>query len=817
MLRTDFNHSWNFGPQVSIFFSMAGEGPQSVDLPHDAMLHNERSANESTSTGFFPGGAWRYTKTINAPLSWRNKRVMLEFEGVYRNAMVYVNDELASECPYGYSRFFVPLSPYLKYGEDNFICVQANCGKDSRWYSGAGIYRPVHLLVGGLTHIAPTGPTVHADINEAGTACVYISVPIHNEGSDTTRVSVSTTITAPTGVDTGNETTLCTLQPGQHITVDQTIYLKDPQRWDIDEPNLYSAHIELTDINAVKEADDLASSDLLDSADARFGIRTLGLDPNHGFMLNGKPIDLRGGCIHHDNGILGAATFSAAEYRRVQLLKEAGFNAIRSSHNPASIALLDACDELGMLVMDETFDMWQTPKNADDYANDFQRSWRSDVDAMVDKDYNHPSVIMYSIGNEIADIGTPRGIETGRLIARRIRQRDPHRYITNAINPMIALTTPAIVSKMAAMASTSSNDDAPSESGGFNDQLSAEDRMTASMMLPQVGAIIEGSAGVLDIVGYNYADVRYEQDHEQHPNRIFVGSETYPTRIGDLWRKVKERPYLIGDFTWTAWDYLGEAGIGQPKYPGDEYQSAGWPWLTGWCGDIDIIGDRRPISYYRQIVFGLRSTPYAAVQDPSHINAPAKMQAWSWTDAVASWTWNISPGSPVIVEAYADADEVIYEVNGRDVAHATVGTQRPCLATATIDYEPGTLTVIAVKDGVRTGSHTLHTHGTPSIIQLNTQTAPESDIHLVSVSITDEQGRLCDQSEVPITATVTGDGILQGFGTGRPQTTESFLADHCTTFHGRALAAVRATGDQCVLTIAADGLEPTSIRLDMQA
>lgn len=812
MLRSDFNRAWEFGPQVSIFFSMAGEKPQTVDLPHDAMLRNARNAKEGTATGFFPGGAWRYTKTVNAPQEWRDRRVTLEFEGVYRNAMVYVNDELAGQCPYGYSRFFVPLSPYLKYGEDNFICVQADCGRDSRWYSGAGIYRPVHLLVGGLMHIDPVGPKVHAEINGAGTARVLVSTPIINESVETIRATVSTDILDPSGAKAGTETSRCSLRPGQRATIDQTIYLDHPQYWDLEDPNLYTAHIDL--IRDAPGPED-TPRDVIDEADTRFGIRTLGLDPAHGFMLNGNTVKLRGGCIHHDNGILGAATFTAAERRRIQLLKDAGFNAIRSSHNPASIALLDACDELGMLVMDETFDMWQTPKNADDYANDFPRSWRSDVDSMVDKDYNHPSVVMYSTGNEIADIATGTGIETGRLIAQRIHDTDPHRYVTNAINPMIALTTPALVSKMAAMMPAQDDHGQQSDppADGFNDQLSAEDRMTASMLLPQVGDLIEGTAGALDIVGYNYADVRYEQDHERHPNRIFVGSETYPTRIGDLWRKVLDHPYLIGDFTWTAWDYLGEAGIGQAKYAGAEYQSAGWPWLTGWCGDIDIIGDRRPVSYYRQVVYGLRTAPYAAVQDPQHADKPAKLQAWSWTDAISSWTWDTAPGNPVTVEAYADADEIIYEVNGREAGRALVGAERPCLAVATIGYEPGTLTVIAIKDGHETGRYTLRTHGKPAAIRLDEQTGPGSDIRLISATVVDEQGRPCDQSELKLTATVSGDGTLQGFGTGRPATTESFLDGECTTFHGRALVAVRNGDGECTLTVGGEHLGSASIRL----
>ena len=415
---------------------------------------------------------------------------------------------------------------------------------------------------------------------------------------------------------------------------------------------------------------------LLDEHTATFGIRSLSLDPQRGLRINGEPVDLRGPCVHHDNGPLGAATIDRADERRVELLKSAGFNAIRSAHNPMSNAMLDACDRLGMIVMDETFDMWHESKSGDDYGLRFAEWWEADVEAMVRNDINHPSVVFYSIGNEIADGSTPTGYPGGTgarrqgAFARRHALRHPSRSAGLMVGGADLF---ADIRKTFA-------DRAVDETSGVNTAAtSLADVMSEAMKSPVVADKVDEAFSHLDAAGYNYMAARFEMDGASYPNRVMYGSETHPAKIGSEWPLVTGNPFVIGDFTWTGWDYLGEAGIGrveyadeQPERPMSTFQGA-YPWLTGWCGDIDITGVRRPQSYYREIVYGLRSDPYIAVIRPERGRQfLSHASPWSWSDAVSSWSWPGFDGEPVAVEVYADADEVELLVNGSSVGKRPV-------------------------------------------------------------------------------------------------------------------------------------------------
>ena len=401
---------------------------------------------------------------------------------------------------------------------------------------------------------------------------------------------------------------------------------------------------------------------VIDEETTSFGIRRLQLDTAHGLRINGQTVKLRGACVHHDNGPLGAATIGAAEDRRVRLLKAAGFNALRSAHNPMSRAMLDACDRHGVLVMDELTDVWNRSKTAFDSSLTFSERWQDDVAALVAKDFNHPSVVMYSIGNEILELATPIGSSWGRSLAEEFRALDDTRYVTNGINGIIAN-----LDRMAETMAELEASDPNTMMANMGEQMAL---MNASAL---VSESTEESASVLDIVGFNYADSRYEQDAEQFPHRVIVGSETFPERIDTMWSLVTRLPHVIGDFTWTGWDYIGEAGIGRVDYTDvEDYVATGTtgphPYLLAECGDIDITGHRRTVSYYREIVYGLRSAPYIAVHRPQHHGRPTSLTPWSWNDAVASWTWAVEPGSPVRVDVYSDADEVELQLDGETVA-----------------------------------------------------------------------------------------------------------------------------------------------------
>jgi beta-galactosidase len=428
MTRTSFNKDWVVQPPAGAFADIVGAkgaagSSKTVTLPHDAMLGLQRAPEHGSAFGYFPGGVFEYVKTFDVPEEWRTKRVTFEFEGVYRDAMVYINRDFAAHRPYGYSRFYVPADAFLQYGESNTLRVVARAHQDSRWYPGIGIHRDTSIIVKELVHVALDGVKITTPDVDSERAVVAIATTVQNEGINTQTVSVATEIRDANGGSVASDTTPVTLVPGESAVVRQRLYVDAPALWSVDSPNLYTAETVVR-----------TPTQVLDQEQTRFGIRTLQLDPKHGLRINGETVKLRGACIHHDNGILGAAAIARAEERRVQRLKDAGFNAIRSSHNPISRAMLDACDEVGMLVMDETFDVWTEGKNNFDYSLSFPEWWERDVEAMVHKDFNHPSVVLYAIGNEIFETGRPVGSTWGRKLAEKIRSIDDTRYITNGIN-----------------------------------------------------------------------------------------------------------------------------------------------------------------------------------------------------------------------------------------------------------------------------------------------------------------------------------------------------------------------------------------------
>jgi beta-galactosidase len=807
VIRIPFNEAWRVGPLVSVHEAIVvvGGGQEEVTLPHDAMLMGGRSAENSggPQTAYFRDGKWTYEKRFDVPAAWATKRVTFEFEGVYRDAMVYINGALAGQWANGYSRFHVSADPFLEYGQVNTVRVDAQAHQDSRWYSGGGIHRPVSLLVGDLVHVTPTGLRVTTPDIDADLATVVASTEIVNEDVATRVVEMRLEIQDAKGAVVASDRSRVTLLAGDTITTHQRAYVRQPSLWSVDSPHLYRASVHLHD-----------DSGRLDEAFTHFGVRTVTVDPLRGLRINGETVKLRGGAVHHDNGILGAADFADAAVRRVRLLKAAGFNAVRSAHNPMSVAMLDACDRLGMLVMDELFDVWTVAKSGDDYSRRFPQWWERDVDSMVAKDVNHPSVIMYSIGNEIIEAGTPHGTRWGRRLADRVRAQDPTRLVTHALQGMYIARDliPALKTEL-------QMDTAPR---GLNDYLGqAVHLLDALMASPVVGERLAEPASVLDVVGLNYGESRYVLDKEAFPHRVVVGSETFPTKIDQLWQLVTENSHVIGDFTWTAWDFLGEVGTGRHVYPEDRQEHrAPYPWLTAECGDIDITGQRRPISYYREIVYGLTQTPYLAARRPRDDGYVIEPHAWTWTDTVPSWTFDVPTGSPLHVEAYAAAEEVEFRLNGTTVATVLVGTGRAFVAEAEVPYEPGVLEIIAYRDGAEVGRSALHSAGEPARLSLETdrdelRADPQRLAH-IDLCLVDANGVLNPNRDTKITVEVDGPAVLQGFGSGAPSTEESFLGTSTASFRGRALAIIRATGEagRITVTARAHGLPDASLEID---
>jgi beta-galactosidase len=797
--RTPFVQGWETRPHANFFAEMVGASAswQAVTLPHDAALGRERDAAHGAGAGYVPGGVYEYRTTLTAPEEWRDRRVLLDFEGVYRTAMVYVNGALAGHWATGYTGFTVDLDDHLVFGADNEIRVVCRAHKDSRWYSGAGIHRPVHLVVGALTHIALDGVQVTTKDVDAEFAVVEVATTIEHVGRGMTTLEVVTELTDGAGTVVGTATSPVTVLPGEPAVVRRRFSVAGPALWSPDSPALYTATVSLQDGGAAVD-DDAVS----------FGIRTLHLDPERGLRINGEPVKLRGACVHSDNGVLGAATIGRADERRVEGLKAAGFNALRSAHNPMSRAMLDACDRYGVLVMDELTDMWTESKSDYDAALDFPEWWERDVEAMVRKDANHPSVVFYSIGNEIPDVAKPHGGVWSRRLAEKVRSLDDTRFVTNGINAMLAVIGEARAEEEQAGINTMLTD-----IGALMEELSASEL---------VATRTAESYDVLDAAGMNYMEARYEIDRELFPRRVIVGSETFPNKIDRLWRLVLDNPHVIGDFTWTGWDYLGEAGVGRVTVADDPTAGqfgAPYPWLLAHVGDIDITGHRRPASYYREIVFGLRSDPYLAVLRPELHGRELSATPWAWTDSVGSWSWTGAEGKPVTVEVYSDADEVELLLDGASLGIAPAGEKNRFRAEFEVTYAQGELTAVARTGGEETGRFALRSATGPVGLVVAADRdvirADDEDLAYLTITIQDGAGTVVAGDDREVTVTVEGPGVLQGFGSARPATEESYLDDVHTTFDGRALAVVRPTGAGAItVTASAPGWDAVTARIE---
>ncbi|OHV44749.1 glycoside hydrolase [Parafrankia soli] len=818
MIRSSFNDGWFFRRKTYAFVELLGKadaGWEAVQLPHDAMVGRERDGADAGASGrgFYPGGAYQYKKSFFVPEEYRNRRVTLEFEGVYRDARVFINGAFAEQHAYGYTNFYVRADGLLKYGGDNEVVVEARSSEDTRWYSGGGLYRNAKIIVGGLVHITLDGVKITTPVIDTDLALVVVATEVRNESPVTQAVEVVTEIVDADGVIVARDEAPVTLFLGEAATLRQRLSVLRPELWGVDHPYLYSCRTRVT-----------ADGELLDEETTRFGVRSLTVDPHRGLRINGEAVNLRGACIHHDNGVIGAATIDRAEQRRVEILKQAGFNAVRSSHNPTSKALLDACDQLGMLVIDELFDAWTRSKVDQDYALDFPVWWESDVQAMVDKDFNHPCVILYSIGNEIPETGTAAGAAISRRLAEKIRSLDSTRLVTNAINGLLA-GGPDLLASFAEESAARNRESV--DVNGF--MTRAREFMPTIMASEILASKTAESIACLDVAGYNYIESRYEMDRALFPNRVIVGTETFPVDIDKNWRLVQDNSHVIGDFTWTGWDYLGEPGIGRIEYEGDgEAANAalghqgGYPWLTGWCGDIDITGHRWPASYYREIVFGLRTEPYIAVQRPDRYGHPVALATWwSWSDSISSWSWNGHESSPVRVEVYSAADEVELLVNGRQVGTAPAGEKNRFKAEFDTVYEPGEIVAVAYTGGresgrtrLRSATGDVHLDAAADRTRI---TADDTDLAYIAITLVDEAGNVYNTADRKVAVEVAGPAVLQGFGSADPKPTENFFDTVRTTFDGRALAVIRPTAPGAItVTLTADGCEPSTVRIEAE-
>jgi len=808
MKKINFNFDWDVS-DISDSSNIFGEKPkpQRVNLPHDAMILGKRSEDcpNGNSSGFFWNSDYLYEKTFYVPEKEDKKTFILEFEGIYMNAQIWVNHNYIDKCDYGYTDFYLNITDWVIPDEENLIQVytKASMNKTTRWYSGTGIYRDVNLHIGPDTYFEPDGVRILTARIEAGEAKLEIFGKIA-KANEFKALSVKIDIVDEKTEQIVKATEVPVAQNG---AFGANLIIKSPKLWSVDTPDLYRAELRL-----IKREMDV------DQDSVKFGIRTIEAVSQKGLLINGVKTKLRGGCIHHDNGPIGAAEYDDAAYRRIRIMKEAGFNAIRSAHNPISKSLLRACDKLGMMVMDESFDTWHTAKSEFDYTLFFDKNWRFDLEMMVKKDFNHPSVIMYTFGNEIQELDTLQGQKQNRMMADFLRSMDPTRLTSNAVNGMFT----ALKHIDEILPEIDRADSVNTDNMEINNMMTVlDENMGAIMRHRYISEMLEPITDALDVACYNYMDGRYETDAEKYPHRIIVGSEARPSSIAKNWRMVKNLPNVFGDFVWAGWDYIGEAGTGKVDYTMDASQGmyGAYPWYLANCGDIDICGRRRPQSYYREIVWGLRKKPYIVVGRPEHYQQPSIMNNWSWFDGVSSWTWPGYEGKPVQIEVYADADEAELLINGMPVGRKTAGEDSGFKAVFDTIYEPGKIEAVTYKQGKVVSDTMLETalgeRQLYAICDKECTPADGQSLVYIDVDVVDKNGIYDKSASDKVDIVVDGTAELLGYGNSDPKSMENFYDKTRTLYDGHLTAVLRAPREpgEAVVSFRSDRMPAVSVKL----
>ena len=733
-----------------------------LDLPHDWSIEGKIDQKNSMggSGGYFPAGIGWYRKTFNVPSAWKGKRISIYFGGVYMNSEVFINGKSLGVHPYGYTSFSYDLSPYLDFNKENVLSVrvdnsqQINC----RWYSGSGIYRNVWMIVTDPIHIANWGVGITTPKVSSEKATVQIKTVVKNETDLPQNIILKTQLWSEKTNDAGSNKIKVELLANSEKEIQQTITVSKPLLWTPEIPHHYKAQIQI-----------LKDNNLIDDTQTTFGIRSIKFTAENGFQLNGKIVKINGGCVHHDNGCLGAAAFDRAEERRVELLKAAGFNAIRTAHNPPSEEFLNACDSLGMMVIDEAFDGWREQKNKYDYSMYFNEWWQRDLESMILRDRNHPSIICWSTGNEIIERKKPEAVETAKMLANCIHKIDPTRPVTSAMT-------------------TWDND----------------------------WEIFDPLFAAHDIGGYNYQIHRAASDHKRVPSRIIVQTESYPRDAFSNWKLVQSNNYIIGDFVWTALDYLGESGIGRWYYPGEtpgeHWEGDFFPWHGAYCGDIDLTGWRKPISHYRNMLYNNTEKLYVAVREPNPESGKIKETIWAVWPTWESWTWPGYEGKEIQVEVYSKYPKVRLYLNKKLIGEQASAEEQQFKATFTVPYEPGLLSAVGVMDNEEKEKTILQTSGTAAKIKLIPDrtkiSADGQDLSFITIEVTDKDGLLQPNAQNQLHFSVSGPGVIAGVDNAKLKDVDPYVGNIRKTWHGRALVVIRSSknaGD-ILLTVSSPGL-----------
>lgn len=807
MKKTNLNLDWLFMNGEKSNIPMMPQQTKKVNLPHDFMVETDVApdAPGKAESGFYKGSVGTYLKTITLTEEEMTDTMLLHFEGCFGKTRVLINGNPVGSHAYGYTPFTIDIRKFLQIGDNEIqVIVHTDDDPNGRWYSGAGMYRGVNLLSAPAFHIAHDGIFVYTDHITNGDAFCKAEITVVNDLAKATgdaegflKLTVSKKDTKEVVATRYQK---IRLTAGTSQVVPQAFVIENAELWDTENPYLYEvkAQLSLTSTGNVhmsldNRQDLMAQTDYEDEITTRFGVRTITADAKNGLLLNGKSIKLKGGCIHHDNGILGAASFYDAEYRKVKLHKDNGYNALRLAHNPQSEQILDICDELGMIVFDEAFDVWNLPKNSFDFSHQFAEDGIKEIEAMVRRDRNHPSIFFWSIGNELTEQGgMAAGYEVSAMLAKTVRNMNSTRLVSGALCSFFK---------------------------GLDNEDNAAFWQTFRKEMPQGGSVInmDNSYGKKiwmeytapfvkdwDVVGYNYLNYHYETSHELFPDRVILCTESKPGQFEDYWSDVERLPYVIGDFLWTSMDYIGEAGIGKSIYCSEEevpqmsqmLNYAGYPWRLAQAGDFDLCGNVRAQGRYHQIIWGANDT-YIFAKDPKNNGKIALIGRYGWAEGGNHWSWNCENGTAVSVDVYSRAEEVELLLNGKSLGKKPAGAECHFKAEFEVTYEAGTLTAISYQDGQEVSRDEVKTVGEPVGLKItmekNQIAADGESLAYGIVEIVDTEGNWVPTAEDTLAkVSVEGAASLAGFGTGRGQTEENYTKGEFTSFEGRWQVILRA-------------------------
>lgn len=776
MKRIGFNEDWRR--------SVDGGNKIPVLIPDDAAFAKGRSpkAESGKNGAYFESGLYTYEKEFEVPAGWADKIVLLEFEGVSPNATVYLNEKKIGGCSYGYSLFEVELAG-LKAGEKNHLRVVADDTRhpSSRWYAGAGIYRPIWLLVGEQAHILPRGVKITTKSYQPA----VVTVTVEAAGSGELQIDIL------------SGDTVVAQAKGQKSEIE----IPNARLWDAENPDLYRCRVTL-----------YQNGYAVDVHEETFGIRKLEWSEK-GFFVNGRSVLFKGGCIHHDNGIIGGRSYAESEWRRIKRLKEFGYNAIRSAHNPICRETLKACDALGMYIMDEAWDTWYYNKNPYDCANGFMERYETDLKLLVDKDYNHPCVVMYSVGNEVTEPAKKQGVEMLKTLIKTMHRLDATRPVTAGMNITLLLLAKLPFDPIAMFAGGNKKDEEGEKkvkeinSEQYNAMMSRAGNGMHRVNAGFLGDRAAKCCDLLDIVGYNYGVMRYERDGKKSTGRVIVGSETYCHEIGKVWPMVEEMPYLIGDFMWTAWDYLGEVGIGGYSYDKEDFVfEKPYPWKLAEAGAIDILGNDTAEAGLAKVVWTKSMKPYIGVTPANHGGRELAKAVWRGTNARPYWSYQGCDGAAVDVEVYSAADSVELFINGKSAGRKNLEESK---AVFSVQYQAGEVKAAAFdKAGRQVGESMLASaQGALELKVLQEERCAPVDegIRYFDIRIVGENGEIECNADRKLQAQVSG-AVLLGFGSAKPKTEEKYTDGVYTTYFGRAQAIVKKTAEgSCLKVTDADG------------